>query len=641
MRFTYASLSALVLLSGREFPNGIASVSAFVPPSSEAHAVRYTFDLMATSDTTSSPLPPSLHGSGVNLENGRRNQRKKSPKRRPRSSGKKDWKAPVIPDAIPKLSDLIKDASVQDFSGDISSSLRNGSNDKNGKVEAASPHKKNDRNGNVHQKEREPHSDNYSKATHRPAPNEQQERLEPWRANYQTSTQTQSRIKAAAANMARRPAIERATAVLRTLLQTPPQKCNEANLVCALTLSAKAMMPSTPITPTFRAMLLETLDILSKLVLDERLNARQLCNAVWAVAKHYNRDHTILPPPPETTAMSTEDMVGVAEAWILQAESDDTVEQRVKETLDAIATQLTSILQNEDKNAPKKPKVGELCMASWAYGVLRPRCRPPGWAVPPQMGRIPKAQASKPRNVEFVTFEQWANVQEDDNGVGSPADSIDRLFDAVGDALCQKDASVDGELVEGPPLLESCTWSEIANVAWAYASHGYCQTPSSEAAMRGLAHEATHRLRQSEQTVLPRDVAQLVWAIGTLQSDNFRLADDLQELIHAIASHWNIGESTTGNDRPLRQWSCPDLVQLAISLAHGRIDHLPVLHTVYEEAHRRLMEDTATPTPRSRIGDGTFVPGKLAYCYGHKLVSTFVNRRVKSLKPLLRKRLHG
>ena len=130
------------------------------------------------------------------------------------------------------------------------------------------------------------------------------------------------------------------------------------------------MLPSTPITNTFRGMLLETLDILRDLVMDERLNARQLCNAVWAIAKHYNRDCTILPPPPEATAMSNEDMLGVAEAWILQEESDDTVEKRVKETVDMIAMQLTEILEGEDM---RKPKVGELCMACWAYGVLQPR----------------------------------------------------------------------------------------------------------------------------------------------------------------------------------------------------------------------------------------------------------------------------
>jgi hypothetical protein len=73
--------------------------------------------------------------------------------------------------------------------------------------------------------------------------------------------------------------------------------------------------------------------------------------------------------------MTCENMVGVAEAWILQAESIDTAETRVKETIDDIATQVTLILTSPHK---RQPKVDELSMASWAYGVLRPRRRPPG-----------------------------------------------------------------------------------------------------------------------------------------------------------------------------------------------------------------------------------------------------------------------
>jgi hypothetical protein len=46
----------------------------------------------------------------------------------------------------------------------------------------------------------------------------------------------------------------------------------------------------------------------------------------------------------------------------------------------------------------------------------------------------------------------------------------------------------------------------------------------------GLAEEARRRLKdggESSQGLLIRDIAQLVWALGTLQADNFRLADDL------------------------------------------------------------------------------------------------------------------
>jgi hypothetical protein len=83
----------------------------------------------------------------------------------------------------------------------------------------------------------------------------------------------------------------------------------------------------------------------------------------------------------------------------------------------------------------------------------------------------------------------------------------------------------------------------------------------------------------------------VIWAIGTLQSDNFRLAADLVKLVNAIASHWDIGENARPNQRPFQQWNCPDLVHLAISLAHGRIDQLPLLRAVCSEALGRL-EDT-------------------------------------------------
>jgi len=487
------------------------------------------------------------------------------PRRKPRNGRKKEeWQGRDVPTNIPKLSDVMKGVSVKEFSGDV--------------VVAQAASSNGERRVHVTTRESTYRHDNSRR---------------PWRAGYNVSTQTQDRIKAAGNSS--RSNIDRATAVLRTLLKTPAHKCNEANIVCALTLSAKSMLPSTPITDTFRSMLLETLDILRELVMDERLNARQLCNAVWAIAKHYNRDATILPPPPETTAMSTEDMLGVAEAWILQAESDDTAEKRVKETVDMIAMQLTDILEEEET---RKPKVGELCMACWAYGVLQPRRRPPGWAVPPQIGRIPnsKKRARKQNNVEFITFEQWTQEEDENGGFGSPVDCIDRFFDAVGDALCEPISSEIDEYALDVPLMESCSWSEIANVAWAYASHGYCQTPSSEAAMRGLAHEATIRLHGSYGTVQPRDVAQLVWAIGTLQSDNFRLADDLVGLIDAVTCHWGLEETNGGTDmsnqRPLYQWSCPDLVQLAISSAHGRIDNRPLLRALYEEAYHRLQEDT-------------------------------------------------
>jgi hypothetical protein len=504
--------------------------------------------------------------------------------RNKRRQDKLEYEEREIPTTVPKQPKVMENVSADEFSGDTVVTLPP-KNENGAQI-----------NGNQRRTSHSSRRPQQPRNTKQPQQsNKERKAYEPWRAGYNVSTQTQARIKQAG-NKKRFSNIERATAVLQTLLNTPPQKCNEANIVCALTLSAKAMLPSTPITSKFRHLLMETLDVLRHLVREERLNARQLCNAVWAVAKHYNRDHTILPPAPETTAMSTEDMIGVAEAWILQAESDDTPEKRVKETVDMIAMQLTNILDDEDR---KNPKVGELSMACWAYGVLQPRRRPPGWAVPPQMGRIPhskKKTQQQQRNVEFITFEQWTLEDSDEFRLGSPEDCIDCFFDAVGEALCkQQTDGNDDEWSFGEPLMEQCSWSEIANVAWAYASHGYCHTPSSEAAMRGLAHEATIRLHGNDQHVQPRDIAQLVWAVGTLQADNFRLADDLVGLIDAVNCHWGLertnGDTKLSTERPFYQWSCPDLVQLAISSAHGRIDNRPLLRAVYEESLHRLRED--------------------------------------------------
>lgn len=584
MKFPSLSLMALVLLSHDALHNGITIAAAFAPQVSESHSINTAVRHDMVADDNMSSLLPGSSSSTVGTSSPPPPPRRRRKPRNTSNTNKKrpeEWKGRDIPSDIPKLSQVMKEATAVEEEGSSDAA-----------VTVASPTQQKVIRHSTQQKNSRRH---YSSKRRPPA--------EPWRAGYNVSTQTQARIKEAGNRSNNRSNIDRATAVLQTLLKTPPHKCNEANIVCALTLSAKAMLPSTPITNKFRSLLYETLDILHQLVTEKRLNARQLCNVVWAIAKHYNRDHTILPPPPETTAMSTEHMLGVAEAWILQAESDDTAEKRLKETVDMIATQLTDILESEKK---RKPKVGEMCMACWAYGVLQPRRRPPGWMVPPQIGRIPnsKKKAPKPQqNVEFVTFEQWAQEEDEAMGFGSPEDCIDRFFDAVGDALCRHQQEDGNEKLLGAPLVESCSWSEIANVAWAYASHGYCQTPSSEAAIRGLAHEAALRLRESF-SVQPRDVAQLVWAIGTLQSDNFRLADDLVGLIDAVSCHWGLGEThaetTLSNERPLYQWTCPDLVQLAISSAHGRIDNRPLLRAVYEEALNRLQEDDGSAYSQRR-----------------------------------------
>lgn len=409
---------------------------------------------------------------------------------------------------------------------------------------------------------------------------------EPWNASLTVSKQTQAELKAVEARYSN--PLQRATAVLTALLNTPPSRCNEANVVCALTISAKTMATNTPITEGFRDLLLKTLDILHNLVLDKKLSSRQLCNAIWAVGKHYNRINTILPPPPPKVALSSDRSRGVAESWSFHFD-DETPERRLDHTVDVIADQLAKILTMDVNNGREKlPKVGEISMASWAYGILRHRKRPPGWDGPPQLGRLPQAEKSlAPGRRDLITFEQWTTSEEVVQTESTP-DSAGLLFDAISRFLCQP--QTEGEN-KGELMLSSLSWREIANVAWAYASQGHCRTPESELLLISIAQETDRRLRSAQATsndqFLPRDVAQVVWSLGTLQSDNFRLGDDLVSIVDAIPSRWLLN----GTGESFRKWSNADLVQLAISMAHARIDNQEVIKAVYEESLRRILVD--------------------------------------------------
>jgi hypothetical protein len=122
----------------------------------------------------------------------------------------------------------------------------------------------------------------------------------------------------------------------------------------------------------------------------------------------------------------------------------------------------------------------------------------------------------------------------------------------------------------------------------------------------GLDREARHRLKvgsEATQGLLFRDIAQLLWALGTLQADNFRIADDLVYLVEALSEHLRLASrSPFTRGCILRPWSCADLVQVALSLAHARIDELPLLRALYKESNYRLMdvlqEDSNEPGER-------------------------------------------
>ena len=539
---------------------------------------------------------------------------------------------PVLPETIPRLSDLMKHERYQTNTTANTSSVKKS-------TASVVSHVNNSTSNNANQKVSKPKPtptkkpstigkqiNNKNKKTAPP-------RAQPWRAGFKASIRTQGKIKKAFETPKSSPN-ERAVAILDALLATSPHYCNSANVVAALTYSAKAM-GNTNTKNTLasssehvRSLLFQTLTVLNELVHDNLLNARQLCNAAWAIAKHVDRDDSLLPPPPKSTVLSSDKVIGVAETWELE-ETDPAFraqQRRVDDTVNEIAVRLTTLLllqaETEDKkeetqNPRNQPKVGEICMASWAYGVLRPRHRPPGWQVPPQLGRLNNGRPQKRNSGNFITFEQWSSfsVKTPEQLIVLASEEVtDKLFDAIGSALTKSPVEKDTaseqeddwfEEHDKPQQqqrvrmqLESCTWSELANVGWAFASHGSCKSDPSEALLLGLAREASHRLREGDKTVLTRDIAQLVWAMGTLQSDNFRLADDLVYLVEALTGYLRLsGKSASfGRGRPLRRWSCPDLVQTALSLAHARIDELPLLRAVYEESSYRLMEGRYHPS---------------------------------------------
>lgn len=461
----------------------------------------------------------------------------------------------------------------------------------------------------------------------------------PWRASYRSSKRTQGRIQKvfSETSSSDQGSHSRALRILDTLLDTPPEYCNAVNLVCALTYSAKAMghhrVDHINKNPEFRRSLQKTFDILHDLLVvhrDEGLfTPRQLCNVVWAIAKHYDRDPDILYSANEKLRTNKKTFSGMN-----VYEDFDSPESRLEKTIDEIARQLTSILfeeNSEEKNRigdvdagsdtkPKevrstfqKPKIklGEICMACWAYGKLTPREIPPGWRGPPQMGAVKNENAivADWKTEELGTRRPFdSNDNDDGNDENKEISVADKLFDAIGYALCR---STNGNRQITPAtkvshsiLLEDCTWSELANVGWAFASHGRCRSTESESLLKAIAHEVADRLKDGTvannnnyQHFLVRDVTQILWSLGTLQSDNFRLADDLVLLVESLTSNLRLGVKTGSSfaqGRPLRRWSCADLVQTAVAMAHARIDENLLLRAIYEEGNHRLMEGASS-----------------------------------------------
>lgn len=465
----------------------------------------------------------------------------------------------------------------------------------------------------------------------------------PWKAGYYTSLKSQKKIKDAANdslynNKKNISAVQRATAVLETFLSIPSTKCNSANLVCALTLSAKAM-GCEKTNDKLRSLLYRTCDILSLVLVDTTaLSARQLCNVAWALAKHSDRDDRFLPTPSSSSPLATAEivvnveddgtpaksfLVGHSETWDLRYDSVGCPAQRVDATIDTIASQLTAVIGRDLRAA----KEGELSMASWAFGILRRRRRPAGWQHGPQLGKISttnEKQEATDVSPHLIQFQQWDSDSKTtgteaqfDAGADSPT-ATDALFDAIGSALCLpllhssnpvNDLVVAKNCTDLPLRVSSCSWSELANVAWAFASHGRSCSQEAQELLSAISTEASRRLTENGQEakqVLRRDIAQIIWSLGTLQADNYRICDSLIRFVDSVAVF-----TRNQGVNEFRKWSCADIVQVTQSLAHARIDEQFMLHSLYEEALSRL-ESEKMFVNRIQRDKNTFLPWEIS-----------------------------
>lgn len=418
---------------------------------------------------------------------------------------------------------------------------------------------------------------------------------EPYRAGYHVSLKTQHRIKAAASASGRISSpTDLAVRALETFLSTPPQNCNAANLVCALTSSAKLIERSGQMNSRFETLLYKSCSVLQIMINNNLLSIRQLSNAVWALAKFYDKNPEILPNPHQQVGLSSAQVTGRAETWDLE-------EQSLSRQLDELVDQLAFNLCKSIQDKPYSAKVGELAMASWAFGILRPRKRPPGWQHDPQLDQV--GEGKKDRNDRgrkdnrfLIKYETWSIDGAATSKSTELTSVTDDLLNTVSDALLLPVTELpitEKQLVENcTSRIESCQWSELANLAWAFASHGHSQSKEAQSLLLAIASEAAKRLRKTDSTVpvLSRDISQLVWALGTLQLDTFQLADGLLEIIEAVNEYTGLGAMKVTSSRPFQYWNCVDIVQLVLSMAHARLDEQTLLCSLYEEARVRLLQ---------------------------------------------------
>lgn len=398
----------------------------------------------------------------------------------------------------------------------------------------------------------------------------------PWKATYETSLKTQEILQMA--SKGKGSPMNRAIRILKTFIETPPQYCNPVNVVYALTLSAKVVKGQND---EFRGLLNQTLDILHTLILSKELNSRQLANSCWAIAKHYTIDNSILPPNFNDQLSYTQNNEGYSrsEKWNFD---EDLAGKQILMMIDEISNQVIDILQDRSESSMKPLNAIESSMTCWAFATLFPRKMPAGWAIPPRLWQMEQRQSQAKGNNSTITFE--TRGFENSNEMVLSSSSSDKLLQAVAVFYDQKLKE------EGMQVLKEFRMKEIATIMWAFSASGICTTELTEDAagfISSLAEEAIRRIyeNETESQILPRDLSEIAWSLGVMQSDNHFLSNSLESLVQAIVS---TRTSKDGTEVILDGWTGADCVQMAIALAHGRIDEQNFLRKIYSKAVESL-----------------------------------------------------
>jgi hypothetical protein len=223
-------------------------------------------------------------------------------------------------------------------------------------------------------------------------------------------------------------------------------------------------------------------------------------------------------------------------------------------------TLTSSITATTTTAATTSMRPGKLSMLLWAYAIVDPCDHPPGWEGPRRTERpLMRTSTISPSshslsytssyehasdNDNFVTFVEFPTDNDDDDddvdsfplsylsvirkgrvgrrrkfskhnneddNCGRRAlsrkyeDNVGRMFESAALALCRHSGDgVDWSealLLSSPSLtttlMRGCSWGELSNIAWSYATRGSCGTPGAASMMMFLANEATSQILSS------------------------------------------------------------------------------------------------------------------------------------------------